>query len=63
MRLSKDHQKTNPLVLDALVRAGASIVTLSVVASSLEDVYLSLIGEQEAHDSSVEERHDQKRLV
>ena len=60
---TRDHQKTNPLVLDALVRAGASIVTLSVMASSLEDVYLSLIGEQEAHDSSVEERHDQKRFV
>jgi len=58
-----DYERTNPLVLDALVRAGASIVTLSVVASSLEDVYLSLIGEQEAHDSSIAERHDRKRLT
>lgn len=38
-----DGLATNPRVLDALYRAGAQVLTLTLLAGGLEDVYLSLI--------------------
>ena len=57
-----DHERTNPLVLEALAQAGAQVVTLSVVSSSLEDIYLSMIGESGAGDVHLEDRHQRKRV-
>jgi len=48
-----DVRRTNPLVLAKLAGAGVQVLTLSVVESSLEQVYLSLI-EGEAADAPAE---------
>lgn len=40
----EDPERTNPLVLEALARAGLRVVTLSEVEGGLEDVYLEVVG-------------------
>lgn len=45
-------QETNPRVIHELAKAGASVVTVSIVANALEDVYLSMIRDMPAAQSS-----------
>ncbi|HSR47980.1 MAG TPA: ABC transporter ATP-binding protein [Anaerolineales bacterium] len=40
----QDPERTNPLVLESLARAGVRVVTLSEVEGGLEDVYLEVVG-------------------
>ena len=46
-----DGARANPLVLNALAGAGAQVVTLSEVAGSLEEIYLSLIASEMEDDA------------
>lgn len=42
----EDPEEDNPRVVDAIVAAGGSVVTVSVVGSTLEDAYLQLVKEK-----------------
>lgn len=45
-RTNKPHQD-NPMVLQRLISAGVSVITLSEVPRSLEAVYLQIVNEDE----------------
>ena len=40
-----DPEHDNPIVVDAVVKAGGRIVSLSEVKRTLEDIYLEIMGE------------------
>jgi len=48
-----DPRRDNPVIVDALVAAGARILSVTEEAASLEDVYLALVGEAGKRDASL----------